>query len=103
MAERGYFEHDSAAGSPFWQRLELTYARNSGSRWRVGENLAWGSPDLTASSVLALWLKSLPHRKNILSQAWREIGVGAVHAQSAPGTYGDRPATILTADFGMRR
>jgi hypothetical protein len=26
-----------------------------------------------------------------------------VHTQSAPGTYGGREVTIVTADFGVRR
>ena len=31
------------------------------------------------------------------------IGLAAVHTHSAPGTYGGREVTIVTADFGVRR
>jgi uncharacterized protein YkwD len=50
-----------------------------------------------------MWLNSPPHRKTLLSKQWCEIGVAAVHVASAPGTYGGREVTILTADFAVRR
>ena len=43
------------------------------------------------------------HRANLLSPRWREIGIAAVHAASAPGVYGGHEVTIVTADFGVRR
>jgi len=101
MAEHGFFQHTSLDGSPFWKRVESAYPKN-GSRWSVGENLAWASPGLSARQTLALWLASPPHRKNLLSPAWREIGLGAVHA-FAGGVYSGHDVTILTADFGLRR
>jgi uncharacterized protein YkwD len=101
MAEHGYFEHSSLDGSTVWKR-DRKYA--GGSRhWAVGENLAWASPGLSARRALELWLASPPHRENLLSPVWREIGVGAMHAISAPGIYEGLEATILTAEFGVRR
>jgi hypothetical protein len=38
----------------------------------------------------------------MLMARWREIGRAAVHLASAPGAYGGRAVTILTADFGVR-
>jgi uncharacterized protein YkwD len=101
MAEHGFFEHTSLDGSPCSKRVKATYRKN-GRFWRVGENLAWGSPGLSARQALELWLASARHRKNLLSPAWREIGLGAVHAYGAGGVYGGRGVTILTADFGVR-
>jgi uncharacterized protein YkwD len=101
MAEHGYFEHTSLDGSSFWKR-DRKYAGNS-RPWALGENLAWASPGLSARQTLALWLASPTHRENLLLSAWREIGLGAVHALSAPGIYEGLDATILTADFGVRR
>ena len=69
----------------------------------MGENLVYSSPDLGAGEALKLWANSPEHRKNLLGSSWREIGISAVHVDSAPGTYGDGPATIVTADFGVRR
>jgi uncharacterized protein YkwD len=101
MAEHGFFAHESFGGSPFWKRVAARYA-DRGRSWSVGENLAWRSPWLDAQTALELWLQSPEHRKNMLSPAWREIGLGAVHVASAPGVYEGRAVTILTADFGVR-
>jgi hypothetical protein len=37
-----------------------------------------------------------------MNPRWREIGVSAVHAASAPGVYHGLPVTIITTDFGAR-
>jgi uncharacterized protein YkwD len=50
-----------------------------------------------------MWMKSPPHRANILDPRWREIGVGAVYSASARGAFTHRPVTIITTDFGVRR
>jgi uncharacterized protein YkwD len=68
----------------------------------VGENLLWGAPDIGALRAFNLWLGSPMHRANLLSPRWREIGIGAMHSSKAPGLYGGRPATVVTADFGVR-
>lgn len=101
MGEHGVFEHTSLDGSPFFMRLEAAYPRKGGRVWSVGENLAWASPGLSARQTLELWLASPPHRENLLSPVWRDIGLGAVHG-FAGGVYGGRDVTILTADFGVR-
>jgi uncharacterized protein YkwD len=102
MARLGFFSHDSAGGGSFSQRIARHYVRRGFRSWSVGENLVWGAPDIGAVQALRLWLASPPHRANLLSPSWREIGFGAVHSTSAPGVYGGRPATIVTADFGAR-
>jgi uncharacterized protein YkwD len=101
MAQHGFFGHESYGGSPFWKRVAARYARR-GHSWSVGENLVWRSPELGAQAAIDLWLASPEHRANLLAPAWREIGLGAVHVQSAPGVYEGRTVTILTADFGVR-
>jgi uncharacterized protein YkwD len=101
MATRGFFAHESADGSPFWKRVQRHYTRRS--YWSVGENLLWSSPDVDAAVAVQRWMASPPHRRNLLTPRWREIGLSAVHAPAAPGVYGGRPVTIVTADFGVRR
>ena len=103
MAQHGFFSHEGWNGSPFWQRLKPKYRPLANSNWAVGENLVWASPGLSAGKVLAMWLSSAPHRRNLLTPAWREIGLGAVRALAAPGVYQGLDATIVTADFGVRR
>jgi len=102
MAAVGYFAHESADGSAFWKRIQTFYGSSRWQFWSVGENLLWSSPDVDAGGALKLWLASPEHRANLLSPKWREIGVSAVHAARAPGTFGGREVTIVTTDFGVR-
>jgi uncharacterized protein YkwD len=69
----------------------------------VGENIAYGSPGLTAAGAVKEWLASPPHRANLLSRDWRDAGLGAVSAAPAPGVFGNVPTTVITMDFGFRR
>jgi uncharacterized protein YkwD len=103
MAARGFFAHESADGSSFWKRVERFYPSNGFRYWSAGENLAYGSPSMSADGAVKAWMGSPGHRANMLSATWGEIGVGAVHVDSAPGIYAGRPATIITTDFGIRR
>ena len=103
MEADGYFAHNSFDGTAFWKRIKTFYPSGGYGFWSVGENLLWSSPDVSASSALDMWLNSPEHRKILLTARWREIGLSAVHVTSAPGTYGGREVTIVTADFGVRR
>ncbi len=103
MAQRGYFSHNSANGASFDKRISRYYSLGGKRYWSVGENLLWSSPDVNASGALDMWLNSPEHKKILLTARWREIGLAAVHAHSAPGSYGGREVTIVTADFGVRR
>lgn len=102
MGRRGYFEHDSLTGTPFWRRIERFYPSRGFHSWTVGENLLWGSDTYDATFAVREWMNSPPHRQNILSRDWREVGIGAVYFGRAPGEYRGRPVTIVTADFGSR-
>jgi uncharacterized protein YkwD len=101
MLADGYFAHDSVDGAPFWKRL-TSYSDSAHGSWSVGENLLWSSPDVHAGRALQLWMASPEHRHNILTARWREIGIAAMHVDSAPGTYGGRSVTVITTDFGAR-
>lgn len=103
MGRRGYFEHDSISGTPFWRRIERFYPSRGFRSWTVGENLLWSTDTYDAAFAIREWMASPPHRQNILSGSWREVGIGAVHLARAPGEYGGRPVTIVTVDFGYRR
>jgi uncharacterized protein YkwD len=103
MANRGYFSHSSANGSSFSRRIARFYPIGSRRYWAVGENLLWSSPDVDAAGAIEMWLNSPAHRKIMLTARWREVGLSAVHVTSAPGTFGGREVTIVTADFGVRR
>jgi uncharacterized protein YkwD len=102
MARSGYFAHESANGKPFGDRVRRFY-RSAGYRsWRAGENLLWASPDVDARQALKMWLDSPAHRRILLTSAWREIGLSAVHTLSGPRVFGGLEVTVVTADFGAR-
>jgi uncharacterized protein YkwD len=102
MGLRGFFEHESANGAEFWKRIERFYPVLPRRSWSVGENIAWGRPELSPAGAVREWMNSPPHRANLLSRGWREIGLGAAHFAAAPGTFGGGRVTIVTADFGTR-
>src|SRR5262245_8716234 len=102
MVLHGFFEHESQGGGAFWKRIDRFYAARGFRSWEVGENLAYGSPDLSANATVRMWMNSPGHRENLLSRHWREIGLGAIHVSSAGGEFAGDPVTVITADFGVR-
>ena len=102
MLTDGYFSHRSVDGTPFWERLGHYTRGAAAADWSVGENLLWSSPDVDAAKALALWMASPEHERNILTARWRDVGIAAIHAAEAPGTYAGRPVTVITIDFGVR-
>ena len=72
MAKNDCFKHLCPTEPDLGRRV-----LNAGYKWRaVGENIAAGQPD--AAEVVAGWMTSPGHRKNILNPRYKEIGVGYV-------------------------
>jgi uncharacterized protein YkwD len=104
MARHGYCGHDSPNGASFWSRLTRFYGRGPGWRmWSVAENVLCHPRPLSAGAALSKWLGSPGHRANLLAPQWREIGVGAVYADSTPGESHGHDGLLVTADFGVRQ
>jgi len=103
MARDGYFAHESADGAAFWKRIQQFYASGPWGYWSVGENLLWSAPDVSATKAMQMWLHSPEHRANLMNPRWREIGIAAVHQDTAPGIYKGMDVTIVTTDFGVRK
>jgi uncharacterized protein YkwD len=86
MATRGYFDHTTPEGVSFVARID-----REGYSWSyVAENIAVGQQD--PASVMASWMDSDGHRRNILNCGLRHIGVGLA--------YDDRARPHWTQDFG---
>jgi uncharacterized protein YkwD len=99
MVSQGYFDHTSPDGDTFVDRVVGAgyIKRNDG--WTLGENIAWGTGDLsTANGVMNAWMNSAGHKANILKKAYREVGVGIRLGVPTDDGIG---ATI-TADFGVK-
>jgi uncharacterized protein YkwD len=99
MVRRDYFAHDSLGGGTFLDRIKRTGYLRGARSWTVGENLAWGSRERSAPrAITETWMNSAGHRANILSDSFREVGIGL--ATGAPGA-GGQAATYAT-EFGAR-
>jgi len=96
MVRRRYFAHDSLNGaSPFARMFAAHYVPRNASWW-LGENIGWGSGWLGRPiAMVRAWMHSPPHRANILSRHFRDIGIGI-----APGAPVGGHGATYTTDFG---
>jgi uncharacterized protein YkwD len=91
MASRNYFDHTDGEGNRVMQR-----ATARGYVWRaIGENIAGG--DGSVDRVMAGWLRSPGHCKNIMNPDYADIGVACVERD------GTRWGTYWTMVLGRRR
>ena len=90
MANTGRVDHTGSDGSSIEQRIAASgYGGENGySAW--GENI-YGGGISTIDAAWTFWTNSTVHRNNLLSERYREIGIGA--ATSENGTY-------FTLNFG---
>ena len=73
-----------------------------GDGWKVGENLGWGTGErATPNALVDAWLNSPPHKKNMLTGAYRELGVGV--AVGAPKASTALPGATYTLNLGVIR
>jgi uncharacterized protein YkwD len=99
MVSEGYFDHTEPDGDTFVDRiLGAGYAKSTDG-WTLGENLAWGTGDLsTPAGMFAAWMNSAGHKANILKSAYQEIGFGIRLGVPSDDTVG----VTVTADFGVK-
>jgi uncharacterized protein YkwD len=96
MVARGYFSHRTPGGAGLGTRVARTGWMRSRGRWRLGEDLAWGTGRLASpKATVAAWMHSDHHRHILLERAFRVVGIGI-----ARGTPGAGAGATFTADFG---
>jgi uncharacterized protein YkwD len=99
MVENQYFSHDAPSGQDFVQRIMDTDYVPAHASWFLGENLAWGDQGKsTPRAIVRAWMASPGHRRNILMQAFREIGIAIVVGAPVNGV--GEAATYAT-EFGV--
>jgi uncharacterized protein YkwD len=104
MVEHAFFAHVSATnGSTLRDRVSAASYLKGATSWQLGENLAWGSGELsTPARTVQAWMRSSGHRQNILTARFREIGIGIL-----PGAPTRVPVSLTaatyTTEFGVRR
>lgn len=93
LKDKNYFDHFRPSdGKKPWDFIE-----EAGYSWRVaGENLARGYQ--TSGQVVAAWMASDTHRKNILNQRYEEVGIATIE-----GTKDGLPVIITVQMFGTPR
>jgi uncharacterized protein YkwD len=102
MVQNQYFSHDAPSGQSFVERIRATHYLRPGSTWTLGENLAWGAgPTATPREIVGAWMASTPHRANILTAAFRDVGIAVV--PGAPGARISGGATYATEFGAVRR
>lgn len=76
--------------------------RKAGYRYSTfGENLFAGvDRGVSPRDVVRAWLRSPPHRANLLRPGFRQLGVAGVRTR---GIVGDRGAIVWVATFGTQR
>ena len=99
MVDDGYFDHTTPGGTSFVDRiLGAGYAKRN-EAWTLGENLAWGTGDLsTATGVMQAWMNSAGHKANILKRSYKELGIGIRLGVPTDAGVG----ATYTADFGAK-
>jgi uncharacterized protein YkwD len=95
MVAGGFFDHVSPTGSTLRARIAGVGYLSSGT-YALGENIATGSGDLGApKAIVASWMASPGHRRNILAREFRDVGIGV-----AAGMPGAADGATYVADFG---
>jgi uncharacterized protein YkwD len=102
MIADDYFAHVAPSGMTPVQRIEATgYIPNAQVGYTIGENIAWGTLELsTPSSIVAAWIASPEHLANILYAPYRDTGIGVVPAVPASLAEG-QPGAMYSQEFGV--
>jgi uncharacterized protein YkwD len=96
MVRHRYFAHNSRNGRSPFERMRATHYVPRNASWWLGENIGWGSGSLSEpAAMVRAWMHSPPHRANILSRHFRDIGIGIVVGAPVGGA-----GATYTTDFG---
>jgi uncharacterized protein YkwD len=102
MLSENYFAHVAPDGLTPVGRIQATgYVPNRQVGYTLGENLAWGTLQLsTPSAVVAAWIASPEHLANILFSQYRDTAIGIVPAVPSSLAEG-QPGAIYAQEFGV--
>lgn len=101
MVEQNYFGHVSPSGeTPATRILATGYVPSSKDGYTLGENIAWGTLQLsTPAAIVAAWIASPEHLANILYAPYRDTGLAIVPAVPASLAEGQSGA-VYSQEFG---
>jgi uncharacterized protein YkwD len=108
MGRNGYSSHDLYTPSlntdwtPIRTWLRWYWPGPGYESWTMGENIAWGGPDLSKRDAMRFWMNSAPHRANILG-SFNRVGIAAVRVEDPVGQFRQfDTVTVWSVDFGRR-
>lgn len=88
MASHNYFSHTSLDGRDLGDRVRaIGYTFKGFKKYAIGENIAQGQESI--AEVMAGWLKSEGHCRNLMNPEFKEVGVAVDN-------------TYWVQDFGLR-
>jgi hypothetical protein len=101
MVNRGYFAHTTPNGWDPGRRARASGYVPRRAAWLVGENIAWGVAGAARPNwVMNAWMHSPPHRHNILSRQFRDVGIGVARGVPVRGFRGVRLRATFSVEFG---
>ncbi len=97
-----YFAHVSPSGETPVDRIRATgYIPGPSSGYVIGENLAWGTLNLsTPQAIVSAWVASPGHLANILEAQYKDTGIGVV-AAVPPSLGGGQQGATYAQEFGI--
>jgi uncharacterized protein YkwD len=102
MVSEDYFAHVAPSGLTPVERVVATgYVPNSEVGYTLGENIAWGTLQLsTPSAIVAAWIASPEHLANILYSPYVDTAIGV--APEAPAALGEgQQGAVYSQEFGV--
>jgi uncharacterized protein YkwD len=104
MVNRRYFAHTTPNGWDPGRRARASGYVPRAAAWLVGENIAWGVASAARPRwVLQAWMHSPPHRHNLLSRHFRDVGIGVARGVPLRGFRGVRLRATFSVEFGAHR
>lgn len=104
MVRGHYFADQSLTGqSPLARVMSSGYvAHLTEARLLTAQNIGFGTgPNATPAGIVAAWMQSAPHRRIMLTAAYRDVGVGAV-ASVPSGIVSRWLGGTYAVEFGTR-
>ena len=97
-SRRDYFEHDTPEGGTFVDRIIAARYARSQRGWNLGENLVWGTGDLSTPAALDELLETRPATARTSSRASTRARAGHCLGTPTGAAYG----VTVAAEFGAR-
>ena len=102
MLRGNYFADNPPSGQTLAVRIAASRYLAHTAGFFTAQNIGWGTiEDASPARMLEAWMVSPPHRRVILTGAFRDVGVGvAPHVPSVVG--GGQEGATFTVEFGAR-